>query len=124
MVKADSAGTHSYHIGSSPDERAIREAGRFGVDIGGLRARKIRAEDFSTFDLIVAMDHHNLNILERLAPVPAHASLDLMMNFTDLSGPDEVPDPYYGSQQDFAYMCELLDQATRGLLDTLEEGRA
>lgn len=124
QVGADSAGTHSYHLGSSPDPRAIREAGLWGVDISSLRARKIQQEDFEDFDRIVAMDHGNLGILQQLAPEPAHASLDLMMAWSGLPGPDEIPDPYYGSRQGFSYMCELLDEATRGLLKALEEGRA
>lgn len=120
-VGADSAGTHSYHLGNNPDSRAILAAHEFGVDISKLRARKIRAGDFQSFDRIIAMDQHNLAILEQLAPAATRTRLNLMMDFSDRPGPDEVPDPYYGSRQDFAYMCELLDDATRGLLRKLEE---
>ena len=120
-VSVDSAGTHSYHLGNSPDHRAIQAASHFGVDLGGLRARKITTDDFRAFDRIVAMDRDNLASLERLAPMDARARLSLMMEYAQTPGPDEVPDPYYGSQQDFVYMCELLDDATRGLLGRLEE---
>ena len=59
-------------------------------------------------------------LLRRLAPEHADARLDLMMDYAQQAGPDEVPDPYYGSQRDFAYMCRLLDGATENLLRSLE----
>ena len=120
QVNADSAGTHSYHLGSIPDARAISAAARFGVDISGLRARKIEAADFARFDRIIAMDHHNLMTLEQLAPAPAHAKISLMMKYASEPGPEEVPDPYYGSRQDFSYMCRLLNDATCELVRSLE----
>lgn len=120
LVTADSAGTHSYHVGYPPDSRAIAEAGRSGVDISTLRARKIRIDDFEEFDLILAMDHHNLSLIEQLRPDSAKARTALMMEYAPTEGVNEVPDPYYGSQQDFTLMCKLLDRATRNLLVELE----
>lgn len=119
-VITDSAGTHSYHIGNSPDSRAISEAGRFGVDISGLRARKISATDFEQFDLIVAMDTHNLRLIEQLQPAHCRAKLALMMEYAPSEGREEVPDPYYGTQADFTLMCNLLDLATKKLMQLLE----
>ena len=119
-VSTDSAGTHSYHLGCSPDPRAITEAGRFGIDISHLRARKIQAADFEVFELALAMDPHNLMLMEQLRPERARADTGLMIDYVPSSGLDEVPDPYYGSQADFALMCELLDQATRNLVLQLE----
>jgi protein-tyrosine phosphatase len=120
--EVDSAGTHSYHIGHPPDDRAIREAATFGVDIAGLRARKIAVQDFERFDHIIGMDRHNLGILQRLAPPAPRASLSLMMQYAPESAFDEVPDPYYGSQRDFSLMCQLLEDATAGLLEALTGG--
>ena len=117
----DSAGTHSYHIGHPPDHRAIAEAANFGVDISTLRARKVEPTDFQRFDHIIAMDHDNLRILERAAPSGSAAHLSLMMDFGDARNVTEVPDPYYGTRRDFVYMCELLDQATAGLLDHIRK---
>lgn len=121
-LEIDSAGTHGYHLGHPPDRRAIRTASKWGVDISDLRARRVNPEDFSAYDLIVAMDEANLEHLRQLhANAMAdsmRAELRLMMDFSprrqDLR---EVPDPYYGSARDFENMCELLDEATRGLLD-------
>jgi protein-tyrosine phosphatase len=119
-VSTDSVGTHSYHIGHAPDSRAIKEAELFGVDISGLRARKISIEDFEHFDLILAMDRHNLSLIEQLKPSHSRAKLALMMEYAPTEGREEVPDPYYGSQADFTLMCNLLDLATRNLLHRLE----
>ena len=117
--QVDSAGTHGYHVGHPPDERAIVEAAKFGVDIGHLRARRVRAADFSDFDHIVAMDQHNLGVLQRMQSGPSRAALSLMMDHAREPGPREVPDPYYGAQSGFTLMCELLDDATAGLLEKL-----
>jgi protein-tyrosine phosphatase len=115
----DSAGTHSYHVGHAPDERAVREAAKFDVNIASLRARKVDIGDFSRFHHIIGMDRNNLDILTRLAPSQSQAKLSLMMQFSSQPAPAEVPDPYYGTQSDFTYMCQLLDTATRGLLEHL-----
>jgi protein-tyrosine phosphatase len=123
-IGVDSAGTHGYHLGNRPDERAIGAAAGFGVDLADLRARRITAGDFETFDRIIAMDRDNLADLGRLAPAGRHARFGLMMDYASGAGPAEVPDPYYGSLRDFAYMCELLDRATRGLLRRREAERA
>jgi len=119
-VGTDSAGTHSYHLGYPPDSRAIAEAGRFGVDISSLRARKINNGDFERFDLILGMDDHNLSIIDAMRDEGARAQTGLMMDYAPTAGFEEVPDPYYGSQKDFTLMCELLDDATKNLLVHLE----
>lgn len=117
--QVDSAGTHGYHVGHAPDERAVLEAAKYGVDIGGLRARQVREEDFLRFDHIVVMDRHNLEVLQRMRPQHSRAALSLMMEHAREPGVHEVPDPYYGAQSGFTLMCELLDDATGGLLEKL-----
>ena len=121
QVSTDSAGTHSYHVGHTPDSRAIETALNFGVDISGLRARKVNASDFDVFDMIIAMDHDNFEELQRIRPKGSKGSLKLMMEYHPEAQPEEVPDPYYGGMSGFTYMCELLDSATRGLLKDVEE---
>ena len=121
QVSTDSAGTHGYHVGHTPDPRAIETALNFGVDISGLRARKVSASDFDVFDIIIAMDHDNLEELQRIRPKGSKGSLKLMMEYHPEAQPEEVPDPYYGGMSGFTYMCELLDSATRGLLKDVEE---
>ena len=120
LIDTDSAGTHSYHIGHTPDDRAVTEATKSGVDIANLRARKIRQEDFHSFDLIVAMDHNNFDGINHVQPSGSRARVVLMMDYANDQGFDEVPDPYYGTQKDFTLMCKLLDKATQGLLAHVE----
>jgi protein-tyrosine phosphatase len=120
QIAVDSAGTHGYHVGYEPDSRAIDTAQSFGVDIGHLRARKVSVEDFQRFDLIVAMDSSNLEDLQAMQPEDSKARLVSMMDYHPERQPREVPDPYYGGMSGFSYMCELLEGATRGLLDEVE----
>jgi len=121
-IHTDSAGTHAYHTGNPPDERAIHCAAEYGVDIARLRARTIQARDFKDFDLVIAMDLQNLAGLQRMAPPDSTAQLELMMRFATRSRDiEEVPDPYYGALSDFRRMCELLDDASQGLLHYLQE---
>jgi protein-tyrosine phosphatase len=126
-VHTDSAGTHSYHIGSPPDTRAIGIAAEFDVDITDLRARKVRERDFHDFDLIIAMDQGNLSTLRQFREMSSmgqgDADVRLMMEWSpQYEDQPEVPDPYYGGMADFRYMCELLDEATAGLLTQIREG--
>jgi protein-tyrosine phosphatase len=121
QVSTDSAGTHGYHVGHSPDARAVESAANFGVDISQLRARKVRVSDFHDYDLIVAMDRSNFADLKRIQPLDSNAGLEMMMEFHPDRRPQEVPDPYYGGVEGFSYMCELLDSATAGLLKDMEQ---
>jgi protein-tyrosine phosphatase len=128
-IHLDSAGTHGYHVGHPPDARAIAAMTGRGADISGLRARRVRPEDFHDFDLVVAMDEVNHARLEQLAAQAGEtrrARLVRMMSYAPQRGVREVPDPYYGDERNFEHMCDLLDDATRGLLDevraTLEQG--
>lgn len=119
-VSIDSAGTHGYHVGHSPDSRAVATALNFDVDISQLRARKVSVSDFDDYDLIIAMDRSNLEDLQRIRPEGSKAELRMMMEYHPDGRPDEVPDPYYGGIEGFNYMCSLLESATRGLLKDIE----
>jgi protein-tyrosine phosphatase len=120
QVSHDSAGTHGYHVNHAPDSRAVETAINYGVDIGHLRARKVKPEDFYRYDLIVAMDHSNFADLQRIRPSDSKASVEMMMDYHPQGSPDEVPDPYYGGIDGFTYMCDLLQAATTGLLSKIE----
>jgi len=121
QVSTDSAGTHGYHVGHTPDSRATETALKFDVDISNLRARKVSVSDFEDYDLIIAMDRNNFEGLQRIRPADSKADLQMMMHYHPEARPEEVPDPYYGGMDGFTYMCELLDSATRGLLKDVEE---
>jgi protein-tyrosine phosphatase len=118
-VEVDSAGTADYHIGAAPDRRSQRAALQRGIDIGGLRARQVVADDFSRFDLILAMDAENLRDLERLRPANSHAKLKLLMEYAPQAGL-EVPDPYYRDAAAFEKVLDLTAAASRGLVASVK----
>ena len=115
-LEVDSAGTAAYHAGSAPDARTVAAALRRGYALSSLRARVVRPEDFTTFDLILAMDEDNLAVLRRRAPVATHARLKLFLEFAPEQGRREVPDPYYGGPNGFEEVLDLTEAAARGLL--------
>ena len=120
-VEIDSAGTHAYHAGEPPDRRAIAAAQRRGIDLSALRARTVVDEDFASFDLILAMDRDNLDVLQRRAPARCHDRIKLVMEFAPDAYTREVPDPYYGGTQGFEAVLDLLEQAAQGLLRELQQ---
>lgn len=99
----DSAGTHGYHIGETPDARSVAHAKKRGVDISNLRARKVTLADFEAFDVILALDNGHLHQLQLMRPRTAKAKLELFLGDTD------VPDPYYGTAKDFEHVLDLVE---------------
>ena len=109
-IHVESRGTHDYHVGEPPDERAPRHAKQRGYDLSAQRARQLSGRDFEEFDLVLAMDRSHLRILQRLCP-PQHAGkVRLFIHETD------VPDPYYGGPEGFEQVLDLVEAACRGLL--------
>ena len=113
----DSAGTGSWHVGRAPDERARKAALNRGIDISRQVARQVRVGDFEDFDYILAMDKDNLRVLEGLAPASDRDKIGLFLDFAPGSGMREVPDPYYGGANGFDDVLDLVEEASRGLLD-------
>jgi protein-tyrosine phosphatase len=115
----DSAGTADYHIGAPPDLRSQRAALKRGVDIGGLQARQVTVDDFTRFDLILAMDRENLRELEALKPRGSRASVKLFLDYAPHLNLRDVPDPYYRDAAAFEEVLDLATVASRGLLADL-----
>ena len=111
----DSAGTSGYHAGELPDRRSIDIARQNGVDITAQRSRAFVKADLHRFDYVIAMDRSNLSNIERLKESGHRAQLSLMLDELD-SGPQEVPDPYYGGAQGFSNVWRMVDDATQALL--------
>lgn len=122
QVETDSAGTTGYHAGSPPDTRAVRAARRLGLDISDQRARVVTAADFQRFDRIYAMDRANLAELEQLGPVNASARVELVMSLAPDYGIHEVPDPYYGGEDGFRRVLDMLEAAADRLVEELSVG--
>ena len=118
-VEVDSAGTHAYHAGSAPDERAIAAAARRGFDLTPLRARVVTIADFERFDLVLAMDEQNYGRLRRMAPEPHRDRVRLFLDFAPQLQRRDVPDPYYGGATGFEEVLDLVEEAARGLLAAL-----
>lgn len=116
-ILIDSAGTHGYHIGTPPDQRAQRAAQRRGYEMGGLRGRQVEAADFERFDYVLAMDHANLSILRALRPKEQRGHLGLLLEFARQHEEREVPDPYYGGETGFERVLDMVEDAATGLLE-------
>lgn len=118
-IEIDSAGTHGYHVGEPPDQRAWATARSRGVEIGDLRARRAEVDDFLHYDYILAMDQDNYRSLARICPGGMKKKLMLFMDFAPELRRPEVPDPYYGGQQGFDQVFDLVEAAARGLLSEI-----
>jgi len=122
-VEADSAGTHAYHVNEPPDPRSIEAARRRGIELDSLRARAVSDSDFIHFDLIVAMDESNLEILQRICPEEHQTKLSLFLEEVNAPSGPELPDPYYGGETGFELVLDLAEQGCRHLIGVIKEGR-
>ena len=122
-VEIDSAGTHDYHVGEPPDPRTVKAAAKRGIDLSGLRARQVQDNDFDRFDLILVMDRLNhVTLLDR-SPPEHHQRFDCSSSSPARRGQGDVPDPYYGSAQEFEDVLDLVEQASGGLVEELRRRR-
>lgn len=120
-IQTDSAGTHNYHIGKAPDRRSQAEASARGIEIADLRARQVDAFDFEAFSHILAMDEANLDWLHAEAPSSAKSRIEPLLQYGQRHSTLWVPDPYYGGDDGFAHVFDLIEDAAEGLLATLRE---
>ena len=117
-IYIDSAGTHDYHIGDPPDERAQNAALRRGYDMQELRARQVQMRDFEVFHHILAMDENNLALLKQQCPPQYRDKLGLLMQHSKkFVGRKEVPDPYFSGRQGFEEVLDMVEEAGQELLD-------
>jgi protein-tyrosine phosphatase len=118
-ITIDSAGTGDWHIGHPPDPRAVEAGLKRGLSVSGA-ARQIAPSDFENFDLIVAMDRSNHADLIELAGED-DPRIRLLREF----GGDEdldVPDPYFGGEDGFEEVVDLIDRHCRVLLEAVRPG--
>ena len=121
VIQIDSAGTHAYHIGEKPDERASAAALKRGIDLSKQKARRVSADDFQLFDYVIAMDSSNIEDLAASCP-PGHESrMRLFMEFAPDIEVNEVPDPYYGGATGFERVLDLIELAAAGLLAEIRQ---
>jgi protein-tyrosine phosphatase len=119
-IEVDSAGTHAYHVNEPPDRRAQAAAERRGFSMSDIRARRVRADDFERFNYIIAMDRDNRSLLVDQADAEYHDKIRLFLEFGS-GHEDEVPDPYFGGAAGFERVLDLVEDASRGLLEELKK---
>ncbi len=121
-IIVDSAGTSNFHVGEAPDARMRATAKQFDLSIDDLRARQFCKEDFANFDIIYAMDSSNYNNILKLSSSEADsAKVKLILNDSHPGKNLNVPDPYYGGDQGFIDVYNLLDEATDVIMNNLNQ---
>ncbi len=114
-----SAGTSHWHVGSPPDARMQQTARSHGIQLNS-RGRQFQAADFKRMDLVLAMDHSNLSILQEMPP-GTDDKLFLFRSFDPENNGDlEVPDPYYGGDQGFENVYQMVARTCPKVLDHLK----
>ena len=113
----DSAGTHAYHIGNSPDQRSQQAAINHGVDLSYQRARHVHESDFYYYDYIIAMDSDNLERLKSIQHSESHSKIELMLNYSKEHYGASVPDPYYEGKFDEVF--EMLYSACTSFFESI-----
>lgn len=117
-LRIDSCGTGNWHIGKAPDARAIAAAERRGIVIDDLRARQFRAEDLDSFDYILVMDRQNLADIREIWHQNGGTEPRLFLEFGQ-ANLAEVPDPYFGVEDGFEHVLDLIQEASQGLLNDI-----
>lgn len=123
-VRVDSAATHTYHIDHPPHPETQAELARRGVEVGEQRSRQVTVADLEEFDLVIAMDRHNMDGLLQLArqaggPEAIRAELSMLLDHAQDTEVEEVPDPYYVGGYDVVY--DLVHAGCTGLLQGIRE---
>ena len=120
-IVVDSAGTSGFHAGEAPDRRMRATAKELGCPIDNLRSRKFIVNDFDTFDVIYVMDKSNRsNVLSLARNKEDESKVKMILNESNPSMDLEVPDPYYGGDQGFIDVFNLLDEATNVIISKIK----
>lgn len=123
LFRVDSAGISGWHSGEGPDRRSVKVAAAHGIDISRQQSRQVKADDFATFDLILAMDRDNFAMLKNKAPAELAGRVHLF-NQLAIGQVQDVPDPYYGGAEGFEAVYSMLVSGCSALLAKLADERA
>lgn len=114
----DSCGTSNWHQGELPDKRAIETMHLKGIDITDQRSRPLTASDLTEWDYVFAMDHSNIENIEKFARENGLSSPAILLLGQNENSPvDEVPDPYFGLENGFDIVYQLIDDATEAFIE-------
>lgn len=116
-VRIDSAGTHGYHVGQMPDQRSAAVARSRGYDLSKIRSRQFKDDDYENFDVILAMDGSHLQTLISGKPDTARTDVMLYMEFSKNYPGESVPDPYYGGDQGFERVLDMIEEGADTLIN-------
>ena len=120
-LEVDSAGTAAYHIGKQPDIRSIEIANKYTIDLNQQRARQFSRADFDKFDIIYAMDTNNYAHLISLASSETERNkIRMILNEINPKAYQSVPDPYYGGENGFQDIYNMLDKACDKIIQNIE----
>jgi protein-tyrosine phosphatase len=120
-LEVDSAGTAAYHIGKQPDIRSIEIANKYTIDLNQQRARQFSRADFDKFDIIYAMDTNNYAHLISLASTETERNkIRMILNEINPKTYQSVPDPYYGGENGFQDIYNMLDKACDKIIQNIE----
>jgi protein-tyrosine phosphatase len=120
-LEVDSAGTAAYHIGKQPDIRSIEIANKYDIDLNQQRARQFSRADFDKFDIIYAMDTNNYAHLISLASTETERNkIRMILNEINPKAYQSVPDPYYGGENGFQDIYNMLDKACDKIIQNIE----
>ena len=120
-LEVDSAGTAAYHIGKQPDIRSIEIANKYTIDLNQQRARQFSRADFDKFDIIYAMDTNNYAHLISLASTETERNkIRMILNEINPNTYQSVPDPYYGGENGFQDIYNMLDKACDKIIQNIE----
>lgn len=117
-IWVESAGTSGTHTGDSPDRRMQKTAAMKGVDISDLRSRKFKRKDFKKYDVIYVMDENNYNDVVALATTNVDKlKVKIILNELNPEKNTPIPDPYYGGQEGFETVFDLLNEVTDSIIE-------
>lgn len=115
--EVDSVAIKAFHIGKSPDLRAINTAKKHQIDIRDHKCRLLIPDDFNEFDIIYAMSQDILDFMKEMAPENQHHKLKLLMNEVDALSNQDIPDPFHGEEKDFDYAYDLILSACNQVIE-------
>ena len=122
-IACDSAGTAGYHIGKSPDARMTKAMRHRGYQVTG-GARQFTPDDFNRFDLILTMDDDNYrDIISQARSNDQRKRVRCFTDFCTEHEETEVPDPYYGGDEGFEFVADLIEDGSAGIIAHLRKTR-
>lgn len=120
-VIVDSAGISDNHVNQHPDNRTVLNAKKHGIDISKLKARQFQVADFDTFDTIFVMDSDNYaDVLVMSRNEKDKNKVELILNRVYPNSNMEIPDPYFGGEQGFENVYQLLNKACDAIAKSLQ----